>query len=133
MLGRLTQARLLVACAACNQAPVPARTASADVFAAAQAGRVDEIHRLSKLRMSINELDQNGYSPLMLAVSNGHLPAAKALVENGADYRIKHPSGANLLILAVGVPKGEIAPIIDPRSCMAALIFEKCVNFECYF
>lgn len=85
----------------------------ADLFTAAQMGRVDEIERLASQTKSIDEMNSDGYSPLMLAVRNGHLPAVRALVAKGANVHVKHASGANLLMIAAGVPKGPTVPVIE--------------------
>lgn len=105
-------ASALVALVACNEKP-ERHALSTDLFDAARLGQVENIDRLVSQGKLIDELNSEGDSPLMVAVGSGHLLVAKALVSKGANVHIKHASGANLLMIAVGLPKGPIVPIID--------------------
>ncbi|CAN5175620.1 hypothetical protein BH11PSE11_BH11PSE11_36390 [soil metagenome] len=68
---------------------------------AAEYGNVARVRELATTQAIIDQFDSSGYSPLMHAVANRHLEAAKILVSLGADTSIKHRSGSDLIMLSL--------------------------------
>jgi len=56
----------------------------AALLAGARDGQVGDLNRLLTSGVPANVRDANGFTPLMLAVVSGHLPAARALLDGGA-------------------------------------------------
>lgn len=70
------------------------------VHFAAQIGNFPATVELLKMGFSVNSLDENGHSPLMLAAKEGHADACKLLLQRGADCGIVNSSGETALSLA---------------------------------
>lgn len=58
--------------------------------------------------MNINEFTIEGYTPLYLAVSNGHIEIVKLLIEYGADLDVKCHEGETVLYEAARCGEEEI-------------------------
>ena len=56
-----------------------------DLFTAARSGQLEEIKNLLASGADINQKNEKGYSPLMLACYNGQYNAAQFLIQSGAD------------------------------------------------
>lgn len=67
---------------------------------AAFAGATEILSFLLEHKADKNVLAPNLYTPLMLAVRNGHLDAAKILLKEDADFTHKGPAGETALSIA---------------------------------
>ncbi len=65
-----------------------------DLFAAAQAGNVAWIRKVAAKGVSLNQRDENGATPLSVAVIYDRAEAVAALIELGADPDAKGPDGS---------------------------------------
>jgi ankyrin repeat protein len=98
--------------------------AEIDIFAAAATGRLDDLRRGLKDRGAVHAYAYDGWTPLHLAAFFGHVDAARALLQAGADVHAvsrnaltntplhaatagKH-SGVALLLLDCGA-KGDVS------------------------
>lgn len=52
-----------------------------DIFTAAADGDIDEVRKLLEKGISVNQCDEEGYTPLHWAVQEGHLSVVKLLIE----------------------------------------------------
>jgi type II secretory pathway predicted ATPase ExeA len=98
--------------------PVPAppsREQVAALLAGARDGQVADLTRLLARGVPANVADANGFTPLMLAVANGHLPAAQALLEGGALVNARNRGGISPVMLAV----------INDRPALLTLLLER--------
>ncbi|KAJ9706392.1 hypothetical protein PVL29_001751 [Vitis rotundifolia] len=76
---------------------------------AARMGNLSALLQLLKMGLPINSLDENGYSPLMLAAKEGHADACKLLLQRGADCGIISCGGETSLSLSRKSNKCKIA------------------------
>ena len=67
------------------------------LHSAAEAGDVTEIESLLALGFSIDERDDEGVTPLMIAAVNNKLQAVKCLLKQGADPSLQDSRGRNVL------------------------------------
>lgn len=81
-----------------------------DLFTAARSGDLKALNELILAGHSLNEKNQLGHSPLMIAAYNGHYGAVDLLIKHGADVNSTDNSG-NSIIMGV-VFKGH-SPIFD--------------------
>ena len=56
----------------------------------------------------VNQVDDNGYSPLSAAISYNHLQVAKFLIEKGADVNLESDNGLVALFYAETVESAKI-------------------------
>jgi hypothetical protein len=79
--------------------PSPQQVAA--LLAGARDGQVADLNRLLAGGVPANVRDANGFTPLMLAVVSGHLPAARALLDRGALANVRTRGGITPVMLAV--------------------------------
>jgi ankyrin repeat protein len=78
---------------------------SKDVFDVARSGRIDQIEALmQKNADTINAINDNGFTPLLLACYRGNVEVAKYLIKKVNDINYISPSGT---ALAAAVVKGN--------------------------
>jgi hypothetical protein len=70
------------------------------IHTAAAMGSLKSIERHIKTGSDLNEKDQYGSTPLVVAITFGKTEVAKALIEAGADIQIKNSDGATPLHIA---------------------------------
>jgi ankyrin repeat protein len=105
--GFLDVAKLLVAAGAQVNGPgwTPLHYAAFD-------GRTDIVNYLLDVGANKDALAPNGYSALMLAVRNGHLPAARALLARAPDLNVKGQDGETALSIATQRGERELAEVL---------------------
>ena len=76
------------------------------IFEVARSGSLAEVELLHKQNPKVvNEINDEGYSPLILACYRGNVDVAKFLINNGADINYNNAMGTALM---AGVAKGNI-------------------------
>ncbi len=81
---------------------------SMDIIAAAFMGDVNAIKAHIALDTDLNQKDQYGSTPLLIATTFNKIEAAKALIDGGADLSIKSADGSTALHTAVFFCRVEI-------------------------
>jgi|GEM_PF-6845818 hypothetical protein len=87
-----------------------------DMFYAAVIGNLEILQRCLKDGANINEADDDGSTPLMLAAVNGQTEAVKFLLKNGADSAKKDVDGWDAAKLARNAGFEPIAVLIENSS-----------------
>ena len=88
----------LLAAAGCEKQENPAPRVS--IHLAALQGRIDVIQQHIQAGSELNEKDDYGSTPLIIAVTFGKAEAAQALIEAGADMGIPNNEGSTPLHIA---------------------------------
>ncbi|MDD2384974.1 MAG: ankyrin repeat domain-containing protein [Sulfurospirillaceae bacterium] len=73
---------------------------SIDLFKACEKGNLSEVQKLLQIPKIINVQNQNGWTPLIVAIYNNHVEIVKTLLINGADVKIKNFKGTTCLMYA---------------------------------
>jgi hypothetical protein len=94
--------------------PSPQQVAA--LLAGARDGQVGDLSRLLASGVPANVRDANGFTPLMLAVVSGHLPAARALLDGGALVNARNPGGITPVMLAVINEHREVLTLLLERG-----------------
>jgi uncharacterized protein len=102
--GYLNVAKLLVAAGAPVDGP-----GWTPLHYAAFEGHAEIVGYLLDVGANKNALAPNGYSALMLAVRNGHLAAARALLDRNPDLAIRGQRGETALSIATQRGESELA------------------------
>ena len=89
---------ILISVAGCGEKEDPAPRIA--IHTAAAMGSLKSIERHIKAGSDLNEKDQYGSTPLVVAITFGKTEVAKALIEAGADIQIKNSDGATPLHIA---------------------------------
>ena len=71
------------------------------MIAGARKGDVDELTRLVSSGVPANVRDANGFTPLMVAVANDRVSAARALLDRGAEINARARGGITSLMLGI--------------------------------
>lgn len=74
-----------------------------DLHRAAKKGDLVAVTKLltdTNMKMTVNAVDENGFTPLMYASIIGDVTISNMLIENGADVNAQNQSGATALMLA---------------------------------
>uniref|UniRef100_UPI00387FB281 Transcription factor ETV6,DARPin n=1 Tax=synthetic construct TaxID=32630 RepID=UPI00387FB281 len=79
---------------------------------AARAGQDDEVRILMANGADVNATDNDGYTPLHLAASNGHLEIVEVLLKNGADVNASDLTGITPLHAAAATGHLEIVEVL---------------------
>jgi ankyrin repeat protein len=88
----------LLTAAGCEKQENP--TPRTSFHLAALQGRIDAVQQHIKAGSDLNEKDEYGSTPLIVAVTFGETEVARALIEAGADMKIANNQGATPLHLA---------------------------------
>ncbi|MBD3905868.1 ankyrin repeat domain-containing protein [Chryseobacterium sp. Ch-15] len=81
---------------------MPAQEKAKSIFDIARSGTVTEVKELMKQNPNIiNENNENGFSPLILACYRGNIEVAKFLIDNVKDVNYKSQEGTALAGLSV--------------------------------
>jgi len=96
----------LLTVAGCEKQENP--TPRISLHLAALQGRIDAIRQHIKAGSDLNEKDEYGSSPLIVAVTFGKTEVARALIEAGADMKIANNDGATPLHIAAFLCRTEI-------------------------
>jgi hypothetical protein len=79
--------------------PTPAQISA--MIAGAREGDVDELTRLVSSGVPANVRDANGFTPLMAAVANDRVSAARTLLDRGAEINARTRAGITSLMLGI--------------------------------
>ncbi|MBX3637373.1 MAG: ankyrin repeat domain-containing protein [Rubrivivax sp.] len=85
--------------------PVPVE--GAQLFAAANAGRNDDVRRWLAAGASVDWRNLGGWTPLMIAAAERHADTVAVLLEAGADPNLRNQLGRSALMFAAGY--GQLA------------------------
>jgi hypothetical protein len=80
---------------------------SADLLQAALRGRNDQIKAFLDDGASLEAVDRNGRTPLMLAAQHGHAATVELLLGRGANAQARDREGATAYVLAMFSPVGH--------------------------
>ena len=86
------------------------------VIAGARDGRTEDLRRLLTGGVPANVRDAKGVTPLMQAVSHGHVPAAEVLLERGAEINARDRGGITPVMLAVISEQVEALELLLARG-----------------
>jgi hypothetical protein len=111
-----------------------------DVFNVARNGTTEHLLSIVKSNpKEINNINSDGYSPLILACYRGNNEVAKMLIENGADINYKSALGSPLMacvvknnneIAKILISKGANVNITDANGMTAILYATMFKNYE---
>lgn len=83
---------------------------------AAREGHVEAAIALIEARANINQVSADKFSPLVIAIINGHLDLAKSLLDHGADPNLATLSGLTALYATVDVQWAPHASYPQPST-----------------
>ena len=90
---------------------------SAQAREAARFGYVQVIHYLQTRGADLNQTDEAGWSPILIAAARGDLPLIRFLVEiAGSDVRAKNNSKTTTLMMAAGAGSLEVSRYLLDRG-----------------
>jgi len=102
-----------------------------DLFYIAERYGVDDVKKVLETGVDINQKNDSGFTPLLIAVTENNLDIVKYLVSKGADLTLKNNQGFNALIIATNENHVEIAEYLlekgaditttDPRNKRQAI------------
>jgi uncharacterized protein len=75
-----------------------ARAQSTNIFNAARANDVKVVQALIDKKTDVNQIDERGYTALILATYNGSSDVADLLLQHGASPEVKDPMGRTALM-----------------------------------
>ena len=84
------------------------RSPHVSLHVAALQGNIDEIHSHIQAGSDLNEKDEYGSTPLIVAITFGKTDVAKALIKSGADITITNNEGSTPLHIAAFLCRTEI-------------------------
>ncbi|MBU1017440.1 tetratricopeptide repeat protein [Patescibacteria group bacterium] len=103
-------------------------------------GNENSVRRFLKQGIDVNEVDETGYTPLMLAAENGFTHIVKILIDHKADWKLKDKKGETALDKACRVGHNEVAAILafkwgnkashDRDYELARQYFEQVINLD---
>src|SRR5687768_6891253 len=103
---------LLLLCAFCN-----AQIKPKDVFDVARSGTVEEMKTLVQIKKdTINALNKNGFSPLILACYRNNAPVAEYLAKNVNNINYNSSSGSALAAAAVKGNAGLVKLLLENKA-----------------
>lgn len=70
-----------------------------NIWMAASDGDLERVKELLREGVSVNAMDENGYTPIHAAVSYGHVELIEFLISNGADINLRDPDGDTPLLV----------------------------------
>jgi type II secretory pathway predicted ATPase ExeA len=79
----------------------PTREQISAMIAGAREGDVDELTRLVSSGVPANVRDANGFTPLMVAVANDRVSAARTLLDRGAEINARTRGGITSLMIGI--------------------------------
>jgi fucose 4-O-acetylase-like acetyltransferase len=89
-----------------------ARPPHVDIHIAALQGHIDAIRQHISAGSNLDERDQYGSSPLIIAVTFGQTDVARALLEAGADTEVRNNDGATALHIGAFLCRNEIVEML---------------------
>ena len=78
-------------------------------------GSADEVAAMIKKDANVNAADEDGETPLMVAVKKGNAPVVDVLLASGAKVNAKNANGETALMMACRVSPPK-QPVIKPAS-----------------
>ena len=87
-----------------------------DIHTAAFMGNAKAIHQHINAKSDLNQKDQYGSTPLLIACTFGKTEVAKALIEGGADLTVKNNDGSNALHVAAFFCRIEIVKALLAKN-----------------
>lgn len=87
--------------------PIP-KPPAMDIHTAAFMGNTKAIHKHIKAKVNLDQKDQYGSTPLIIACTFGKTEVAKALIEGGANPEVKNNDGSTALHVAAFFCRIEI-------------------------
>ncbi|MGE0827384.1 MAG: ankyrin repeat domain-containing protein [Candidatus Binatia bacterium] len=97
---RITKRRLHERRAAVSKEGKELLDSEAELLKQAAAGNLQGVKALLRAQTSPNTTDKKGWTPLMMAVMNGHTNVVHALLRSGADVNKKNSTGRTALMIA---------------------------------
>jgi ankyrin repeat protein len=82
---------------------------------AARNGQKDAVQALIRLGADLDIVDEEGSTPAMLAILNGHYEVAAMLINAGTDFNIQDKFGRNLLFIATDMHTLDASPRPGPK------------------
>ena len=87
------------------------------IFDIARSGTVAEVQELMKQNPDvINQVNENGFSPLILACYRGNIEVAKFLIDNVKDINYKSQQGTALSGLSVKYNKDLVVYLLNKKA-----------------
>jgi type II secretory pathway predicted ATPase ExeA len=94
--------------------PSPEQVAA--LIAGARDGQIADLTRLLDSGVSPNVRDASGFTPLMLAVVHGHVPAVRALLDGAAQINARNRGGITPIMLAVINERPQVLKLLLERG-----------------
>ena len=96
---------------------ISAQEKSKSIFDVARSGTVAEVQELMKQNPDvINQVNENGFSPLILACYRGNTDVADFLIENVKDVNYKSREGTALAGLAIKYNKDLVEHLLKKKA-----------------
>lgn len=99
---------------------------SKDLFYVVERYGVDEVKKVIDTGVDINQKDDRGFTPLLIAIEENKLDIVKYLLSKGADLKLKNNKGFNALIISTNknyndvfeylLSQGADITTTDPRN-----------------
>lgn len=93
------------------------------VYAAAKSGRTDEINRLCRKSLSVEAIrssleweDEEGRTPMVISIENGHVESTLALLEHGVDVNAISVHHGTALLMAMRTENFNLVDILLQRG-----------------
>ena len=71
-----------------------------DVLSACEHGNLSNLEKVPRINTYVNQQEEHGWTPLMVATYNGHYDIVQFLLSEGANLSLKNWNGTNLLMYA---------------------------------
>ena len=75
--------------------------------------RADTVGQLVQAGANVNVQDENGTTPLMIAVQSGNQRVAKAMIRAGADVNVRDRHARSALTLAIADSRSSLSPCVS--------------------
>lgn len=99
---------------ATSMRPTPEQISA--MIAGAREGDVGELTRLVSSGVPANVRDTNGFTPLMVAVANDRVSAARALLDRGAEINARTRGGITSLMLGIINDRPDVVKLLLERG-----------------
>ena len=84
-------------------------------------GRENVVKTLVAAGANVNQPDDSGMTPLMIAASQGHVAIARMLIAAGADIGASSQDGTNALMRAASADRGEMVRLLNVSRCTSSI------------